>query len=181
MVKGLHVEGTHLKVLSSFPSMTWFFCQNMQPKSWHLTGEGHQFLLLNFMRFLLAHFSRPSRCIWMAMAPSSVSATPPIFVSTVNLYSLNSVSLYRLLMIILNSTGRSVKLKGALEFCLQLEANWMLLITTLWDQWFIQFSIHLTLHLTDTLSACLRSFVRDNVKSLTKVETNNIYCSHPPA
>lgn len=84
-------------------------------------------------------------------------------------------------MIILNSTGRSVKLKGALEFCLQLEANWMLLITTLWDQWFIQFSIHLTLHLTDTLSACLRSFVRDNVKSLTKVETNNIYCSHPPA
>ncbi|KAK4825450.1 hypothetical protein QYF61_027605 [Mycteria americana] len=43
------------------------------------------FPLLNFMRFLSAHFSSLSRSLWMAVRPSGVSDTPPSFVSSANL------------------------------------------------------------------------------------------------
>ena len=40
--------------------------------------------LLDFIRFLTAHLFSPSRSCWMAARPSSVSVTPPSFVSSAN-------------------------------------------------------------------------------------------------
>ena len=52
------------------------------------------------------------------------------------------------------------------------------LITALRDWQFSQVSTHLDVHLnTHTRPARLQDVIRDNVKSLTKVETNNIHCS----
>lgn len=48
------------------------------------------FPLLKFMRFLLTHFSRQSRSLWIVAQPSGASATPPSFVSSVTLLWVNS-------------------------------------------------------------------------------------------
>lgn len=69
------------KLLSSqvVPSMSW--CLGLLlPRCWTL-----QFPLLNFMRFLSAHFSSLSRSFWMAAKPYSLWTTPSSFVSSGNL------------------------------------------------------------------------------------------------
>lgn len=64
--------------------------------------------LLNFMRFLSAQFSSLSRSLWAAAQPTGVTATPPGFVSSVNLLKHHSAPSSRSLTKKLNSTRPSI-------------------------------------------------------------------------
>lgn len=73
----------------------------------------HTFLL-NFMRFLFAHFSSLSWSLWVAILPFSILVTLPDLVSPTGLLSKQSVLPLGLLMKTLNSMGSSVPLWGML-------------------------------------------------------------------
>lgn len=61
------------------------------------------FPLLNFLRFLSAHFSSLSRCLCMTVNLSCVSFTPPSFVWSVNMLQVQSILLSRPLKEMLSS------------------------------------------------------------------------------
>lgn len=67
--------------------------------------------LLNFVRFLAAHFSRLSKSLWMAMPPSIISSTPPSSMSPAYLLRVHSVPLSKPLLKMLH---RSVDPKDTL-------------------------------------------------------------------
>ncbi|KAK4826847.1 hypothetical protein QYF61_011715 [Mycteria americana] len=93
-------------------------------------GRTWYFHLLNFMRFLSAHFSSLSRSLWMAARPSDVSATPPSFVSSRNLPRVCSAPSSRSLMKVLNNIGSSID-SYSTPLVTGLHLDFELLITTL--------------------------------------------------
>ncbi|KAK4806792.1 hypothetical protein QYF61_005588 [Mycteria americana] len=106
-------------------------------------GRTLPFPLLNFMRFLSAHFSSLFRSLWMAARSSAISATPPTFVSPANLLRVHSAPSSRSLMKMLNRTGPSID-PWATPLVTGIQLDFVPLIATLWAQPFSQFSIHLT-------------------------------------
>jgi len=100
---------------------------------------------LNLVRFLSAQLTRLCRSCWMAAQPSSVSATPPGFVSSANLLRVDSIHSSRLLMKMSNNTRPSTHRCGTLLFT-SLQLDSVLLMTTLWAPLISWFSIHLSVH-----------------------------------
>ncbi|KAK4832391.1 hypothetical protein QYF61_022246 [Mycteria americana] len=66
------------------------------------------FPLLNFMTFLIAHFSSPLRLLWVAAQHFGVSAAPPRFVSSANLPKVHSALSCRPLITMLKRIGSSM-------------------------------------------------------------------------
>ena len=87
--------------------------------------------LWNFIRFLCSQLSSLSGSHWMAAQPSSVSTTPPSFVSSANLLRVHSNSSSRSLIKNLNKIGPNTDPWGTpLVTGLQLDSA--PLMTTLW-------------------------------------------------
>lgn len=99
-------------------------------------------LFLSRSRTFLWHFPSPLRHLWMAAQLSGLSATPPSFVSPVNLLRVHPVPLSRSLMT-LNRTGPSTDTRNT-PTATSLQLDFVLLITILWARQLSQFLIHLT-------------------------------------
>ena len=169
----LHVPTSFFtKLLSSWVATSWclglFFprCRTL-----HIS-------LLNFMKFLSAHFSSLSRSLWMAAQLCGVLVTCPSFVSSANLVRLHSVPSSRSLMKVLNRTGPSIYSWGPL-LVTGLQLDFVPLITTLWAWPFSQFSIHVSVCM---ISICQQLIYEDltghSVSGLPEVKTDPMHCSH---
>ena len=132
------------KLLLSWPIPSLSCCLGLSlPRSRTLN-----FPLLNFTRFLSAHFSSMPRSLWMAEYTSAVSDTPPGFVLSANLLSVHYAPTLRPLMKMLNSSGPSIKPWGTL-LVTGIQLDLVLWITELWAWQFSHFPVHLTVHLSN--------------------------------
>ena len=84
------------------------------------------FPMLNFMRYLSAHFSRMLRSLGMTAWPSHLSATPLMSVQSAYLLRVHSASSSRSLMEMLNRTGPSTDSWGtSLVTSVQISLLWV--------------------------------------------------------
>ncbi|KAK4828728.1 hypothetical protein QYF61_000719 [Mycteria americana] len=120
-------------------------------------------------------FSSISRPLWMAAQPSGISATPPSFVSSVNLLKVHSAPTSRSLMKMLNRTEPSTDSWGTL-LVTGLQLDCLPLITTLRTQPVSPFSIQLLIQ-PIFHQLLYEDLMGDSVKGLAEVQVDRIYCS----
>lgn len=126
-------------------------------------------LLLNFLIFLLVHFSSQSKILWMAAQSSIISATLPSLSSSENLVGVYSVS----------SSGTLTKYLWPQKsnpgiHHLVTEVQTVPLISILWAQQFSQFPIHAIVYSSNSYFISLLMRVLSVLKASLK--TQNIHC-----